>query len=59
VATLTIDADIAFASAEDRTRFAEELTTAVTELAAAYHHDGGRPHRLVVAAHPIPEEEDT
>lgn len=26
------------------------------ELAARYHHDDGRPHRLVVAAHPLPEE---
>ena len=25
-------------------------------LVARYHHDDGRPHRLVVAAHPRPEE---
>jgi hypothetical protein len=28
----------------------------VLDLAARYHHDDGRPHRLVVAAHPVPEE---
>jgi hypothetical protein len=31
----------------------------VTELAAKYHHDDGRAHRLVVAAHPLPEEDDS
>lgn len=54
--TLTIDTVIGFRSAEDRAAFAEELTSAVLELAARYHHDDGRPHRLVVAAHPRPEE---
>ena len=29
---------------------------AVLDLAARYHHDDGRPHRLLVAAHPLPEE---
>ena len=45
-------------SARPRTAaaFADELTAAVLELAARYHHDDGRPHRLVVAAHPKPEE---
>ncbi|MGE3619180.1 MAG: ArsR/SmtB family transcription factor [Acidimicrobiia bacterium] len=54
--TLTLDTEIGFASAEDRAAFAAELTTAVMELAARYHHDDGRPHRLVVAAHPKLEE---
>ena len=58
VATLGIDTEIGFESAEARARFADELTAAVTQLAAKYHHDGGRPHRLVVAAHPIPKEDD-
>jgi DNA-binding transcriptional ArsR family regulator len=59
LATLAIDTEIGFAGAEERRRFADELTSAVTELAAKYHHDDGRPHRLVVAAHPIPKEEHT
>jgi DNA-binding transcriptional ArsR family regulator len=54
--TLTIDTEIGFRSAEDRAAFADELTAAVLDLAARYHHDDGRPHRLVVAAHPRPEE---
>jgi DNA-binding transcriptional ArsR family regulator len=54
--TFTIDTEIGFASAEDRAAFADELTHAVVQLAARYHHDDGRPHRLVVAAHPRTEE---
>ncbi len=57
VPTLTIDTQIGFRSAADRAAFADELTAAVLDLAARYHHDDGRPHRLVVAAHPVPEEE--
>jgi hypothetical protein len=58
VATLALDAEIGFASAADQAAFARELTDAVTRLAAVYHHDGGRAHRLVVTAHPIPEQEE-
>ena len=54
--TLTIDTRIGFRSAADRAAFADALTAAVLDLAARYHHDDGRPHRLVVAAHPLPEE---
>jgi DNA-binding transcriptional ArsR family regulator len=54
--TMAIDTEIGFRSAEDRAAFADELTAAVLQLAARYHHDDGRPHRLVVAAHPRPEE---
>ena len=54
--TLTIDTTIGFRSAADRAAFADDLTAAVLELAARYHPDDGRPHRLVVAAHPLPEE---
>ena len=54
--TMAIDTEIRFRSGEDRAAFADELTAAVLDLAARYHHDDGRPHRLVVAAHPRPEE---
>ena len=54
--TLTIDTQIGFRSAADRAAFADDLTAAVLDLAGRYHHDDGRPHRLVVAAHPLPEE---
>lgn len=54
--TLAIDTQIGFRSAADRAAFADDLTAAVLELAARYHHDDGRPYRLVVAAHPRLEE---
>jgi DNA-binding transcriptional ArsR family regulator len=54
--TMSIDTEIRFRSAEDRAAFADEITSAVIDLAARYHHDDGRPHRLVVAAYPKPKE---
>lgn len=57
LATLTVDTEIRFASAADRAAFTAELTDAVTSLVSRYHDEaapGGRPHRLVVAAHPLP-----
>ena len=57
LATLTLDTEIRFTSAADRAAFTAELTDAVTSLVARYHDaaaPGGRPHRLVVAAHPLP-----
>jgi DNA-binding transcriptional ArsR family regulator len=54
--TMTIDTEIRFGSAAERAAFADDLTAAVLELAARYHHDDGRPYRLVVAAHPKSEE---
>ena len=60
--TLTIDADIRFASAADRAAFAGELGDAVTALVARYHDEhatGGRWHRLSVLAHPRPAKETT
>jgi DNA-binding transcriptional ArsR family regulator len=54
--TMAIDTEIRFRSAKDRAAFADDLTAAVLDLAARYHHDDGRPHRLIVAAHPKPED---
>ncbi len=56
--TMSIDTEIRFRSAADRAAFADDLTAAVVELAARYHHDDGRPHRLIVAAHPKPNPSD-
>ncbi|HEX6371862.1 MAG TPA: helix-turn-helix domain-containing protein [Longimicrobium sp.] len=59
LATLSIDTEIRFRSPADRAAFTRELTQAVTALAARYHDEaapGGRPHRLVVVAHPLPTE---
>ena len=57
-ATFALDSEIRFATPADRAAFADELTRAVTALISRYHDDRGRPHRLVVAAHPIPKEDD-
>lgn len=54
--TMTIDTEIRFRSAEDRAAFADELTATLVQLAARYHHDDGRAHRLVVASYPKPQE---
>jgi len=62
VATLSIDTEIRFRSAAERAAFADELAGAVTALASRYHDEsapGGRRHRLVVVAHPIPEPEES
>ena len=55
VATLGIDSEVRFASAQDRAAFAAELAEAVNGLVARYHDEnapGGRDHRFVVALHP-------
>lgn len=55
IATFALDGEIRFASAADRSAFAEELSRAVAGLVAKYHDDtsaGGRSHRIVVAIHP-------
>jgi DNA-binding transcriptional ArsR family regulator len=59
LATLSIDTEIRFRSPADRAAFTHELTQAVNTLAARYHDaqaPGGRPHRLVIVAHPLPVE---
>jgi DNA-binding transcriptional ArsR family regulator len=60
LATLSIDTEIRFRSAEERASFTRELTQSVTDLAAKYHDPaapGGRPYRLVVVAHPLPTDD--
>ena len=57
LATLSLDTEIRFRSAEDRACFSRELAAAISELAQRYHHEsvpGGRRHRLVVVAYPAP-----
>jgi DNA-binding transcriptional ArsR family regulator len=56
VPTLTVDTVIGFASAADRAAFAADLQAAVAALAARYHHDDGRPHRLTISSYPRPKE---
>jgi DNA-binding transcriptional ArsR family regulator len=60
--TLSIDTEIRFRSAADRAAFSSELASSIATLAARYHDasaPGGRSHRLVVVAHPLPQEPPT
>lgn len=62
LATLSIDTEIRFRSAEERAAFTSDLTQAINCLAARYHDSsalGGRAHRLVVVAHPLPSEKES
>ncbi|WP_405692420.1 ArsR/SmtB family transcription factor [Streptomyces sp. NBC_00057] len=57
LATFGIDAEVRFATAADRTAFADELARAVAALVSRYHDEaapGGRKHRVIVALHQIP-----
>lgn len=57
LATLSLDTEIRFRSAAERAAFSSDLTGAVMTLVSRYHDEsapGGRAHRLVVVAHPLP-----
>ncbi len=57
LATLTLQTDVRFASAQDQSAFAQELTESLTQLAKRYHRpdaEGGRTFRLVVGGYPSP-----
>src|SRR5467141_1564910 len=61
LATLAVDTEVCFRSATDREAFSNELTEAITKLVSKYHDEsapGGRAHRLVVGAHPLPQKAD-
>src|SRR3954469_16956133 len=61
LATLAVDTEVRFRSASDRAAFSRELTEAVATLVSRYHDEsapGGRLHRLVVVAHPLPQQSD-
>jgi len=60
LATLAVDTEIRFRSATERAAFSQELTEAITKLVAKYHDEsapGGRAHRLVLVAHPLPKKD--
>jgi DNA-binding transcriptional ArsR family regulator len=62
LATLAVDTEVRFRSATDRAAFSHELTEAITKLVSKYHDEsarGGRAHRLVVVAHPLPHKPDS
>src|SRR5215469_15275015 len=59
LATLAVDTEIRFRSPTDRAAFSAELAEAITKLVSKYHDEsapGGRVHRLVVVAHPLPQK---
>jgi DNA-binding transcriptional ArsR family regulator len=59
LATLTLEADVRFASAESRAAFAEELAETVARLATRYTDErapNGRRFRLLAAIHPTPND---
>ena len=61
LATLAVDAEVRFRSPADRAAFSAELTEAITKLVSKYHDEsapGGRAHRLVVVAHPLPQQSE-
>ena len=61
LATLAVDTEVRFRSPGERAAFSSELTEAIAKLVSKYHDasaPGGRAHRLVVMAHPLPEKSD-
>ena len=57
LATLALDTEVRFRSPAERAAFTAELTEAIAGLVARYHDataPGGRPHRLILVAHPSP-----
>jgi DNA-binding transcriptional ArsR family regulator len=59
LATLAVDTEVRFRSPADRAAFSAELAEAVTKLVSKYHDEsapGGRAHRLMVVAHPLPQK---
>ena len=61
LATLAVDTEVRFRSPTDRAAFSKELTEAIATLVSKYHDastPGGRAHRLVVVAHPLPRKSE-
>jgi DNA-binding transcriptional ArsR family regulator len=59
LATLALDSEIRFRSPAERAAFTAELTETITRLVARYHDEaapGGRAHRLILVAHPLPRK---
>ena len=59
LATLAVDTEVRFRSPADRAAFSHELTEAIATLVSKYHDvsaPGGRAHRLVLVAHPLPQK---
>lgn len=61
LATLAVDTEVRFRSPADRAAFSRELAESIAKLVSKYHDEsapGGRAHRVVVVAHPLPHRSD-
>jgi DNA-binding transcriptional ArsR family regulator len=59
LATLSVDTEIRFRSPVERAAFTSELTEAIATLVSKYHDassPGGRAHRLMLVAYPLPQK---
>jgi len=62
LATLSLETQVRFASAEARNAFAEELANAIADLTAKYHDEktpSGRRFRFFLGAYPTPGKEES
>jgi DNA-binding transcriptional ArsR family regulator len=62
LATLSVDTEVRFRSPADRAAFSRELADAVVAIVSKYHDvsaPDGRTHRLLVLAHPLPQQSDS
>lgn len=62
LATLSVDTEVRFRSAAERAEFTSELAESIAKLVSKYHDSsapGGRAHRLVIVAHPMPQKPDS
>ena len=62
LATLAVDTEVRFRSATERAAFSAELAESIAALVSRYHDPsapGGRAHRLVIVAHPLPQVSET
>ena len=58
IPSASIEADVRFASEEDRQSFVDEYLAALAALTKRYAHRSGRPYRIALAAYPDPEQEE-
>lgn len=58
VSTLTLDAEVRFASPEQRREFTQRLEQAMVDVIAQYTSPSGRSFRMVVACYPLPRPEE-
>jgi len=62
LATLAVDTEVRFRTPAERAAFTQELADAIAALVSKYHDEsapGGRAHRLVVVAHPLPKKPES